>query len=156
MLKGGKLETMYSTDRYVIVSRKAENTYEVVNVESGKKYIRNAKYIRKSVFVNRPSVDVDLDESVPNFRYAHTNVQEEVLQDPVTVEVDSLLNKNKDQTVQVPENATRTQTVQVPENATRHNLEPVVHKSQMDNKNPVSTRSGRVVKPNSKYYDYSR
>jgi hypothetical protein len=49
MLKGGKLDPRYDSKKCVIVKENGDNTFEVVNVDNGKRYVRNAKFLRKAV-----------------------------------------------------------------------------------------------------------
>jgi hypothetical protein len=47
LVKSGKLDCRCSKVKHVIILRKSENTFELVNTESGKHFIRNAKFLLK-------------------------------------------------------------------------------------------------------------
>ena len=44
----GKLDSSYNVTKYVIIWKKSEDTFEIVNTVTGIKFVRNVKFLRKA------------------------------------------------------------------------------------------------------------
>ena len=88
-LTQGKLTPNYSGNKYVILNLKGSDTFELVQVETGKRVIRNAKFLREAPLHTDAQHRHEAEKWDEPQKHALQQVQpvEEMMQTPKTVEV---------------------------------------------------------------------
>ena len=153
MVRESKLQSKYGMIKHVIIREIAEHTYEVVNTESGKVFTRNVKFLRKA-----PLLSVDDEDWFLNFS------QSELLNQGQSESVpgQSILNQGQCQgqnVVNTSQGVEKTSGNVQTSKSVIHQSNPRPEISEGRNiQKPATpiiiTKSGRVVKQNSKYDDY--
>ncbi|UYV80918.1 hypothetical protein LAZ67_19002184 [Cordylochernes scorpioides] len=155
----GKLDSNFRSELHVIFENTSINSFKLVNTKNGKIIHRNAKHLKHvpTQETNQGISDLIPEESQENLSSDSTRI-EHLNSSDVQIPDDNSSNQDKDTSLNRP-SSSRTGSTFNPVVSDRldaealHQLPPEVSPPLPTTKEPVITRSGRVVKPSSRYKD---